>query len=151
MFDDSKKAKQEPEKSLWRYFPVGLALVAAVLAFVFFSRWWENYRIDKAAQEKAEARRAEESRRAAEVMGGSRFDILAFYSYPGRIARGEKAQLCYSVSNAKSVRIEPYSGALWPAYSHCVSVTPHATTTYTLTAEDAEGHTKTATTKVQVR
>ena len=151
MFGDSQRTKQESETSLWRYFPLGLALVAAFLAFIFFSRWWETYRIDKAAQEKAETRRAEEARRAAELMGGNRFDILAFYSSPGAISRGKKSQLCYSVSNAKSVRIEPYSGALWPAYSHCVSVTPHATTTYTLTAEDAEGHTKTATTMVQVR
>jgi hypothetical protein len=151
MFGAPKKTEPGTAASRWSYFQVGLALLAVALVYIFFSRWWENRRIDRAAQEKQDAVRAEADRRAVEMMGGNRFEILAFYSVPGAIRRGESSQLCYGVSNAKAVRIEPFADALRPSYSRCVSVAPRKTTTYTFTAEDAEGHSKTATTEVQVR
>ena len=151
MFGAPQKTDPGTQPSRWSYFSVGLALLAIALVYIFFSRWWENYRIDRAAQEKADAVRAEADRRAVEMMGGNRFEILAFYSVPGAIRRGERSQLCYGVSNAKAVRMEPLSETLWPSSSHCVTVAPATTTKYTFTAEDAEGHTKTATTVVEVR
>jgi len=85
------------------------------------------------------------------MLGGNQFAILNFYASPGEIRRGETAQLCYGVSNAKTVRIEPQTSAVWPSYSRCVDVAPKKDTTYTLTAEDAAGHIKTATVTVKVR
>ena len=41
-----------------------------------------------------------------ETLGGDRFEILNFYAVPGVIRRGDSAQLCYGVSNAKTVRLE---------------------------------------------
>ncbi len=124
---------------------LGVALV--YLGWVFFSRWQDN----RVIEEGAAARKRAEDQRTVEMLGGNRFDILAFYASPGVIRRGETAQLCYSVSNAKSVRLEPQSDPVWPSYSRCVTVSPRKTTTYTLTAEDSEGHTKTATLLLQVR
>ena len=49
----------------------------------------------------------------------------------------------------KSVKFEPESQPISPAAYHCVHVSPRKTTTYTLTAEDAEGNTKTATAEVE--
>jgi len=83
-------------------------------------------------------------------MGGDRFEILNFYAYPGVIQRGDLTTLCYSVSNAKSVTLEPQSNAVWPAFEGCVSVSPKKTTTYTFTATDATGNKKTATAIVEV-
>ena len=127
---------------------LGVALV--YLGWVFFSRWQDNREIEERAAARERAKR-EEDQRTVEMLGGNRFDILAFYSSPDVIRRGETAQLCYGVSNAKSVRLEPQSDPVWPSYSRCVTVSPRKTTTYTLTAEDSEGHTKTATLLLQVR
>ena len=88
--------------------------------------------------------------RVFEGMGGDRFDILNFFPYPGEITRGDSTMLCYSVSNAKSVTLQPQSNAVWPAFERCVSVSPKKTTIYTLTATDAAGHTKSATVTVTV-
>jgi hypothetical protein len=122
-------------------------LVGVYLGWVFFSRWEE----DRALEEKAAARRRAQDRQTFEMMGGNRFDILGFYADPRSIRAGETADLCYSVSNAKSVKLEPQSQAVWPAFSHCVQVSPRKTTRYTLTAEDADGHTKTSAVEVEVR
>lgn len=92
-----------------------------------------------------------DDQRSVEMLGGNRFEILQFYAVPGVIRRGQTAQLCYGVSNAKTVRLEPPSGAVWPSFSRCVSVAPSKDTTFTLTAVDAAGHSKTASVVVHVR
>jgi hypothetical protein len=127
----------------------GVALLVAGLyvGWVFLSRWQAN----QALEEKAATERRSQDRQTFEMMGGDRFDILGFYADPGSIRAGETAELCYSVSNAKSVKLEPPSEPVWPAFSRCVHVSPRKTTTYTFTAEDAAGHTKSATVKVEVR
>ena len=59
---------------------------------------------------------------------------------PGAIKRGERANLCYGVYGAQSVRIEPLRETLHPAVSHCLRVSPAADTSYTLIADDGKGH-----------
>jgi hypothetical protein len=127
----------------------GVALLVAGLyvGWVFLSRWQAN----QALEEKAATERRSQDRQTFEMMGGDRFDILGFYADPGSIRAGETAELCYSVSNAKSVKLEPPSEPVWPAFSRCVHVSPRKTTSYTFTAEDAAGRTKSATVKVEVR
>jgi hypothetical protein len=126
----------------------GVVLLLAVIyvGWVFFSRRQAN----QALEEKAATERRAKARQTFEMMGGNRFDILGFYADPVSIRAGETAELCYSVSNAKSVRLEPPSEPVWPAFSRCVHVSPHKTTAYTLTAEDAAGHTKSTTIKIEV-
>jgi hypothetical protein len=85
------------------------------------------------------------------VFGGDRLDILALYATPGTLRRGQSAQLCYGVSNAKSVRLDPPVAPMWPSLSRCISITPDRTTAYTLTAEDAAGHTKSSSFRLEVR
>jgi len=84
-------------------------------------------------------------------MGGDRLEIQHFFANPNVIHRGESVQICYGVANAKKVRLEPQDNPVWPSYSRCVNVSPARTTTYTLTIEDAQGRTKSATLTVQVR
>jgi hypothetical protein len=121
------------------------------LAWVFIGRWETNREFERRAAEKAAQQRAEDQR-AVERQGGTRFEILSFYVTPSLIKRGESAQLCYGVSNTKTVRLDPaVESPMWPSLSRCIYVQPKKETTYTLTAEDAEGHSKTATVTLLVK
>lgn len=126
---------------------VVLCLTVAYLGWVFLSRWQTN----RAIEERIAAEKRAQAAKAFEGMGGDRFDILAFYASPAVVERGEAATLCYSVSNAKSVTLEPQSNPVWPSYERCVDVMPSKTTKYTLTATDAAGHAKSADVVVEVR
>lgn len=126
-------------------------LAALYVGWIFFSRWQENRAMERRMEEKkAEQKRAEDER-SIETLGGNRFEIQSFYAMPGIIRRGGAAQLCYGVSNAKTVRLDPPAGEVWPSYSRCIEVSPKKDTTYTLTAEDAGGHTKTASLTLKVQ
>ncbi|MEX2260821.1 MAG: hypothetical protein WD696_02660 [Bryobacteraceae bacterium] len=65
--------------------------------------------------------------------------ITQFYASPPNIGRGEKTLLCYGVESAKSVSLTPPEETVWPAATRCFDVSPSATATYTLTAEDSQG------------
>ncbi|MGC1659490.1 MAG: hypothetical protein WA737_05695 [Candidatus Acidiferrales bacterium] len=127
-------------------FIASLAVVLCYVGWVFYSRWQS----DRDLSERAAAAQREKDREAVNFLGGDRFDILNFYAAPGSIHRGESLQLCYSVSNAKTVALDPPEAPVWPSFSRCVEVAPRKTTTYTLTATDAAGHAKTATLEIQV-
>ena len=126
---------------------VAFLIVGLYLGWVFYSRHQANQAIEDQAVEK---RRAQDQR-AFEMMGGNSFAILGFYAYPARIPAGDTTSLCYSVSNAKTVKLEPQSEPVWPAFSRCVNASPRKTTKYTLTIEDGAGHSKAATIEVTVR
>ena len=100
----------------------GVVLLLAVIyvSWVFFSRRQAN----QALEEKAATERRAKARQTFEMMGGNRFEILGFYADPVSIRGGETAELCYSVSNAKLVKLEPQSEPVWPAFSRCVHVSP---------------------------
>ena len=146
-------ANEKPEeKSIFRkpfLYTTTLIVVAVVyVGFVFFSRWLEN----RSIEERAKAREREEAARAVEMMGGNRLEIQSFSASPGILRRGETAQLCYGVANAKTVRIEPPPREpVWPSYARCVNVAPTKDTTYTLTVEDGKGNSKTEKLTIQVK
>jgi hypothetical protein len=128
-----------------------LFIAALYVGWIFYSRWQQNNAINAKAAATAAAKQRSDAERVYQEMGGNRFDILNFYADPNRIESGQTADLCYSVSNTKSVKLEPQSQPVWPAFIHCVQVSPTKTTTYTLTAEDAAGHEKTAQITVRVQ
>ena len=123
------------------------ALAVLYVAGIFWARWEEK----RATEQRRTEKERLEAQRSFELLGGNRFEILQFYALPGTIRRGESAQLCYGVSNAKKVRLEPQSNAVWPSLSRCVDVAPLRDTTYTLTIEDAAGNSKSANVTVKVR
>ena len=151
MFHDSGKSQQESWGRALRYTWIMVAAVFLYVAATAALRWQENREIERESQRKAAAKRAEEDRRTFEAMGGNRFEILAFYSTPQQIRRGERSQLCHGVSNAATVSITPVIEPVRPSYGRCVDVFPRKDTTYTLTATYAAGHTQTATAAVRVR
>jgi len=127
---------------------VAFLFVSLYIGWVFYSRWETN----QALSEKAAQKQRAQNQQSFEMMGGNRFEILSFLADPVTIQAGEKSSLCYSLSNAKTTKIEPETEEpVWPAFSRCVHVSPRKATTYTLTIEDGAGHTKTATVDVHVR
>jgi hypothetical protein len=128
---------------------VVVALLGVV--YVMFSRWQEHRSIDRQATEQRAEKQREEDRVALEQLGGKDFTILSFYASPTVIRRGQSAQLCYGVSNAKNVKLEPQPQPVWPSAAHCVDVSPTKSMTYTLTILDAAGATKSQTLELKVR
>ena len=115
-------------------------LSLAVLAVALYDGWIFYSRHERAGD--VERKRAEkesaEARRTLELLG--ELKILDFYAAPPVVQPGESARLCYSVVGAKTVRIEPAVEGVYPAFSHCVDVSPSKTTEYTLFASDETGH-----------
>jgi hypothetical protein len=147
-------ASQESPKSPWKnpfvYSGAVLVCVAIYVGFVLLTRYESNREFERRdAAQKAEQRR-EDDRRAVEQLGGSELAIRSLYVSPGLIHRGEKAQLCYDLANAKSVTLDPPDGEVWPSHSRCVDLAPKKTTTYTLTITDASGKTATQSVELQV-
>jgi hypothetical protein len=150
---------QEPEqksprtlRNMWMGFGVLAAIVIGYTAFVFWSRWQENQ--DIAAKEKAAqaAKDRDESAKSFEVLGGADFKIISFYAMPGTIHRGDDVDMCYGVSNAKSVKLDPPDVAnMFPSLDRCVKVAPKKTTTYTFTADDGKGDSRTAQLTIEVQ
>jgi len=151
MFTEQTPAPDaEPGNGMLKYLMVSalaFLIVGAYLGWVFYSRHQANQAIEDRAVEK----RRVEDRQAFEMMGGNNFAILGFYAYPASIPAGDTTSLCYSVSNAKTVKLEPQTEPVWPAFSRCVNAAPKKNTTYTLTIEDGAGHSKAATIEVKVR
>ncbi len=128
-----------------------LAIAALYAGWIVFSRWYENRQIERRAEQERAERQREEDRAVVEQMGGKELAIQMFYASPRSIARGQSAELCYGVANAKSVTLEPQDNPVWPSPSRCVEVSPVKTTTYTLTIGDGTGRTQTQSVELKVR
>jgi len=126
------------------------AIVALFVGWIFFSRWSEAQRLRAQQAEEKRLRESEENRRAFERLGGNRFEILHFYAQPLLLRRGEAATLCYGVSNAAKVKLEPPVERVWPSANRCFEVAPRRSTTFTLTIENAAGESKTASFELKV-
>jgi len=147
MIDESQPKPEGKFRRVLRYTWFIHVAVLLAIAWIFFARW----DADRQIRERAAEKKREDDRRTVELLGGNRFEILQFYATPGAIRRGETAQVCYGVSNAKAARIEPRpASGVWPSLSRCVEVAPTKDTTYTLTIDDGKGSTKTAMVEVKV-
>ena len=126
-----------------------VAVIVALLyvGWTFFSRWQEG----RDLREKAAQQQVEEARKTVEAYGNGRVKIMNFTISPAVLGRGETAHICYGVSNAKTVTIDPKPDEeVWPSLARCVEANPKKTTTYTITANDAAGHTEQQALTVQV-
>jgi hypothetical protein len=147
---DFPGSRKSPWKNPFLYSGAVLACVAIYIGFVLLTRYQSNRDFERrGAAQKAEQQR-QDDRRAVEQLGGSDLAIRSLYLSPGLIHRGEKAQLCYDVANAKTVTLDPPEGKVWPSHSRCVDLAPPKTTTYTLTISDASGKTATESVQLQV-
>src|SRR5947209_6204324 len=93
-----------------------LVLIAALYGgVVLYMRWSENRSIERQRAERNTARQNESDRAALEQLGGKELAIQSFYATP-YIRRGDSAQLCYGVANAKTITIEPPVGEVWASH-----------------------------------
>jgi hypothetical protein len=118
---------------------LGLLILAGLLydGAIFYSRWSDKNKAEQ-NQKDAELRK---DRKVAQILGDG----------PGTIARGGHTNLCYGVTGAKTVTLEPPVGEVWPALTRCVPASPHKDTEYTLVADDGSGHKATETITVKVK
>jgi hypothetical protein len=146
---------QPPQKSFFKnpylYSAILLLAVAVYVGFILFSRYESNRAFKERNAEKAAEQQRADDRAAIEQLGGSELAIRALYVAPAIVHRGEKAQLCYDVANAKAVTLDPPAGEVWPSHSRCLDLSPRKTTTYTLTITDAAGHSVSQSVQLQVR
>jgi hypothetical protein len=145
MQKEPQSLPQSKIRTFFRYSWIAVVIGSLYVGFIFYSRWQENRDVEYRASQKAAAEKREQAARAVELMGGSSFEIMNFYAAPGAIRRGDSAELCYGVSNAKTVKIDPPLDGVWPSLNRCIEIAPSRTTTYKLTAEDAAGNKKSAT------
>ena len=82
--------------------------------------------------------------------GNGQLKVLSFYANPVEVRRGSRALVCYGVSNAAEVRIEPALGETWPSTGRCMEVTPAKDTEYKMVARDSAGHQETRTASFHV-
>ena len=133
---------QPPQKSILKnplvYSSLLILIVAVYVVWILFSRHQDNRAYEQRAAEAQAKKQREQDQAAIEQLGGSELSIQMLYA-TRQIRRGETAQVCYGVANAKSVTLEPQSNQVWPSHNLCVDVKPVKTTTYTLTATGADG------------
>jgi hypothetical protein len=134
--DTNKKAIL---KNPFVYSSLLILVVAGYVTYVLVSRYESNRQYVERNTEKQAEQRREDDRRAVEQLGGSDLAIRSMYVAPAVIKRGESAQLCYDVANAKTVTLDPPAGEVWPSHSRCLPLSPKKTTNYTLTIKDASG------------
>jgi hypothetical protein len=130
------------------YTTVAMVVTILYVGWVFFARASTNREIERAANQKAVA----EARRTDELYGSGHLTILNFYAVPSVVAKGGSLELCYGVSNATLVKIDPPIEEIKPSLTRCFPVKPPAhSTTYTLTASDDKGNTATQAINVVIR
>jgi len=135
-------------KLLKRIMPyIGLLILVGLIydGAIFYSRWSDRQKAEHSLKD-AELKK---DRKVAQILGNG-MKIISFYAAPGTIARGAHTSLCYGVTGAKSVKLEPPVGEVWPALTRCVPASPRKDTDYTFTADDGAGHTATETITVRV-
>jgi hypothetical protein len=127
---------------------LGILIAAGVIydSAVFYTRWNDA---QQAAKLRANAETNHEQR-VVDALDGDGLKIIAFYASPGVIGHGGSIEICYGVTGAKTVRIEPSVGEVWPALSRCLQAAPGKNTEYKLTAEDGAGHSTTQSLPVKV-
>jgi hypothetical protein len=135
-------------RAILPYTTVAMIIAALYVAWTFYSRHEAN----RAAVEAIQKKKAEENKQVVDQVYGSgevKFTMMTADS--GVLAPGQTTQLCYGVANAKAVKVDPPVEQLKPSYHHCFEVAPKKTTTYTITADDGAGHTKSQALTIQVK
>jgi hypothetical protein len=148
--DAPEQAPQPSGSALRKILPfttVGVIIAALYVAWTFYSRAESN----RKAQADIEARKAAHDKEVAQqIFGGGEIKFTQFTADTGLLKRGDHTQLCYGVVNAKNLKLDPPVEPVQPSYRHCVEIAPKATTTYTLTADDGAGHSKSMSLTVRV-
>ncbi|MDP9147647.1 MAG: hypothetical protein M3N22_08295 [Acidobacteriota bacterium] len=148
---EQQQENKSPLKNPYVYSSLLIFIVLIYVGYIMYSRRESSREFERVQTEKSTEQRREEDRKAIEQLGGSELAIQSLYVMPATIHRGEKAQLCYNVSNAKAVSLDPPEGTVWPSHSRCLDLSPKKTTTYKLTITGAAGQTVDQSVELKVR
>jgi hypothetical protein len=152
MLNEQPEVKQPHAlRNLWMGFGAVVLIVLAYVGYTMWSRKTQDADLAYKQQAAKTAQQRESDAAAVEELGGSDFKIIAFYASPGLIHRGDTVDMCYGVSNAKTMTLDPPEGNVWPSANRCMQVTPKKTTTYTLTIDDGKGKTANQTLTITVK
>jgi hypothetical protein len=124
------------------YAPFIVAAIAVSLPFLvwaLFARGPTRQQTRSAANS-ATSVAAQRDAQTVAYYGNGQLKVLAFYANPVEVQRGSRALVCYGVSNATSVSIQPPLGETWPSTARCLEVMATKDTEYKLTARDNNGH-----------
>jgi hypothetical protein len=135
-------------RAILPYTTIAMIIAALYVAWTFYSRYEANRTAAQAIQNK----KADENKQfVSQVYGSGEVKFTAMSADSGVLAPGQTTQLCYGVVNAKTVKVDPPVEQLKPSYHHCFEIAPKKTTTYTVTADDGAGHTKSESLTIQVK
>ena len=131
------------------YTTVAVILAALYVAYTFYSR----HESSRKAQEAIAAQQEDARKHQVEqIYGAGEVRFTTFGADEAVVTRGHSTQLCYGVLNATSVKMDPpLSEPGKVTAHHCVEISPRETTTYTITASNGKGDTKTESVTVQVK
>jgi hypothetical protein len=94
---------------------------------------------------------AQKNAQTVEYYGNGQLKVLSFYAEPSEVRPGARALVCYGVSNAASVSVEPQLGEVWPSTGRCMEASATKDTEYRLTARDTAGHEQVRTVTLRVK
>ncbi|HWR15201.1 MAG TPA: hypothetical protein VN577_10250 [Terriglobales bacterium] len=134
-------------RKLLPYTTALLVIVTIYVGYIVYSRWKDR----RDAAEQVSTEEVQGAQKSYEAYGKGQVKVLNFTADPGVVHPGQKVSICYGVSNAKTVAIEPKpEGETWPSLARCVSASPTKSTAYTITAKDESGNADTKTIQVNV-
>jgi hypothetical protein len=146
--NEPEREQRSPLRAILPYTTVAMVIAALYVAWTFYSRHEAN----RAAVEAIHNKRAEQNKQFVnDVYGSGEVKFTTMTADSGVLTPGQTTQLCYGVVNAKAVKVDPPIEPLKPSYHHCFEVGPKKTTTYTITADDGAGHTRSESLTIQVK
>ncbi len=144
--DGSPRARSSL-RAVLPYTTVLLILAALYVAWTFYSRAESSREAQEAIAAEKEAAR---KRVVDQIYGSGEIKFSTFSADTGLLHSGQTTQLCYGVVNATAVKLNPPVAEIKPSYRHCLEIAPKTTTTYTITAEDGKGNSKSESLTVRV-
>jgi hypothetical protein len=143
---------QRPERSgLRAILPYTTVLTIIVALYVGWTLWSRHQsEVEGARQAQQKAADAERERNDQITQHGQ-LTFTTFYAADATVKRGASTMMCYGVMNAVSVKLDPPVEPVKPTERHCFDIHPTKTTSYTLTATDASGQSKSLSITVKVR
>jgi hypothetical protein len=134
-------------QTLMRISTVGVIIAILYVFWTFYSRHTAD---EQAARDLAAKQQAERQHQVDLIFGSGEVKIVSYSVDRASLARGETADLCYGVVNATRVVIDPKLEDSKPSSYHCLTIAPRVTTTYTLTASNEHGQSKSLSVTVHV-
>jgi hypothetical protein len=138
-------------KGLRAILPYTTVLTIVVALYAGWTVWSRHESAVEATRQAQEKAAAAEQERAADITAHGELTFTTFYASNAIVKRGESTRLCYGVMNAASVKLDPPVEPLHVTARHCLDISPVKTTTYTITATDSAGQSKSLSVTVRVK